>query len=278
MNISVVGCRRTRCKRCLPSYECGLLRNHRKMIRSQPERRQLALLQSTPMSGRLRRVDSVQLAATILDRLRDDQGEPARQSSGDPVTGLIGTILSQSTTDINSERALADLQAAFPDWDAVADADVSDLADAIRSGGLADQKALTIQRALRAIRERAGSITPHFLDDLDDDEAMEFLTSIKGVGQKTAACVLLFDLERDVLPVDTHVHRVTRRLGLVPDNATANRAQDLLEEIIPPEDRYAAHVLFIRHGRRVCRARAPRCPDCVWLDLCEYPKRKAGDA
>lgn len=223
-------------------------------------------------------MDSMQLAATILDRLRDDQGEPARSNSGDPVTGLVGTILSQSTSDVNSERALADLQAAFPDWDAVADAPVEEVAAAIRSGGLADQKAPTIQRALRAIRERAGEITPHFLDDLDDHEAMEFLQSIKGVGQKTAACVLLFDLERDVLPVDTHVHRVSRRLGLVPENATANRTQYLLEEIIPPEERYAAHVLFIRHGRRVCTARSPKCPECVLLDLCEYPKRKAGDA
>lgn len=223
-------------------------------------------------------MNSVQLAATILDRLRDDQGEPARSSSGDPVTGLIGTILSQSTTDINSERALADLQAAFANWDDVLAADVGDVAAAIRSGGLADQKAPTIQRALQAIRDHVGEITPRYLDDLDDGAAMGFLQSIKGVGKKTAACVLLFDLERDVLPVDTHVHRVSRRLGLVPDNATADRAQDFLEELIPPEERYAAHVLFIRHGRRICQARAPKCPECVLLDICEYPKREARSA
>ncbi|MEZ4520889.1 MAG: endonuclease III [Thermomicrobiales bacterium] len=208
--------------------------------------------------------------ALVLDRLKDAHGEPARRSSGDPIRGLVGTILSQNTSDVNSSRALNELTDAFPSWDDVLEADLSDIEDAIRSGGLATQKAPTIKRALSAIKERGPNVDGRFLDDLDDDEAMSFLTGIKGVGQKTAACVLMFDLERDVLPVDTHVHRVTGRIGFVPESATANKTQHLLEEQIAPEDRYAAHILFIRHGRTICRARNPRCDECVVADVCEY--------
>jgi endonuclease-3 len=206
--------------------------------------------------------------ATILDRLRDRYGEPARHASGDPVGGLVETILSQSTSDTNSRRAYQSLRSAFSTWNDVLDADVEEVAEAIRCGGLADQKAPTIQRALGAIKDRDSCFGGDVLDDLDDEAAMAWLQGIRGVGQKTAACVLLFDLERDVLPVDTHVHRLSRRLGLVPDSAPAGRTQLLLEEQIAPEDRYAAHVLFITHGRVTCHARKPNCRTCDLNDLC----------
>lgn len=221
--------------------------------------------------GRLHRVRTAGNIATILDRLRDQHGEPVRRSSGDPVGGLVETILSQSTTDLNSERAYRSLRAEFPTWDEVIDASVDEVAGAIRSGGLADQKAPIIQQALRTIMARHGSFGSDLLDGLDDAAAMAWLQGIKGVGQKTAACVLLFDLERDVLPVDTHVHRVSRRLGFVPDTANAGKTQQLLETQIAPVDRYAAHVLFITHGRATCRARNPQCSACVLNDLCPYP-------
>jgi len=213
---------------------------------------------------------TAQPAARILDRLRDVYGEPARRASDDPIRGLVGTILSQNTSDINSKRALENLTDAFPSWDAVLSAGLDEIEAAIRSGGLARQKAPTIQRALSAIVEHRGSIDATFLDDMADDDAMAFLTGIKGVGQKTAACVLLFDLERDVIPVDTHVHRVTRRIGLVPAATDAVRTQSVLEEQIAPGDRYAAHVLFIQHGRTICHARRPRCDACIVADLCDY--------
>lgn len=213
---------------------------------------------------------TAQPAARILDRLRDAYGEPARRASEDPIRGLVGTILSQNTSDTNSERALKNLIDEFPTWDAVLSAGIDEIEAAIRSGGLARQKAPTIHRALSAIVKRCGSIDAAFLDDKSDDEAMAFLTGIKGVGQKTAACVLLFDLERDVLPVDTHVHRVTRRIGLVPVATNAVRTQSVLEERIAPGDRYAAHVLFIQHGRTICHARRPKCDACIVAELCDF--------
>lgn len=210
------------------------------------------------------------LAAQILDRLKDVHGEPARRISTDPVRGLVGTILSQNTSDSNSERALASLVDEFPDWEDVLAADVDDIEDAIRSGGLAAQKAPTIQRAIAALCNQDGTIDATFLDEMDDAEAMAFLTGIRGIGQKTASCVLLFDFDRDVLPVDTHVHRVSRRIGLVPPKTDATRTQILLEDQVAPDDRFAAHVLFIRHGRTTCKARSPKCSDCTISDLCEY--------
>jgi endonuclease III len=213
---------------------------------------------------------TAQPAASILERLRDYYGEPVRRSSGDPISGLVGTILSQSTTDLNSERAFESLKESFNSWREVVDAPPTDVVDSIRPGGLAEQKAPTIQRALRAIEAINPDFSPDFLDQCSDDGVMEFLTSIKGVGQKTAACVLMFDLEREVLPVDTHVHRVSRRLGLVPSNADANKTQHRLEAQIGPEDRYAAHVLMIQHGRTICRSRSPGCSSCPIVDLCEY--------
>lgn len=209
-------------------------------------------------------------AAVILERLKDVHGEPARRASGDPIDGLVGTILSQNTSNTNSSRAMQSLKEEFPSWCDVLEAPVDDVADAIRSGGLADQKAPTIQRALHAVKQRTATFDRRFLDDDSNESAMDFLTSIKGVGQKTAACVLMFDLEREVLPVDTHVHRVSRRLGLVPANANPNETQHILEDQIAPEDRYAAHVLLIRHGRTTCKARIPKCEVCVLHDVCDY--------
>ena len=222
-------------------------------------------------------MSTAQPAAVILERLKDVYGEPVRHASGDPITGLVGTILSQSTTDINSERALATLRATFPGWQEVLDSPVGDVAAAIRAGGLADQKAATVKRALEAIAARSPDFDVEFMDDMSDADAMSFMTSMKGVGQKTAACVLMFDLERDVLPVDTHVHRVSRRLGLTSQRANASRAQHELEALIAPEDRYAAHVLMIQHGRKTCRARSPACDACAVSDLCEYALENSGN-
>lgn len=204
----------------------------------------------------------------VLDRLRDQFGEPERGSHEDPVSGLVSTILSQNTTDSNTERAFQGLRKRFPDWNAVVEAETAEVADAIRTGGLADQKAPRIQKALRAIFDSQGTYDLGFLADLPVRDATGWLTSLPGVGPKTAACVLLFNLERDVLPVDTHVHRVARRLKWIPENATAEQAQPLLEELIEPSERFAAHLLLIWHGRKTCKARTPRCEHCIIGDIC----------
>ncbi len=204
----------------------------------------------------------------ILAGLRSRYGEPRRYPKRPPIDDLVTTILSQHTSDVNTGRAYRSLRTTFPDWDDVVEAPNEIVADAIRMGGLAEVKAPRIQRALRDIRDRVGSFDLRFLADLPVDEARNWLTSLHGVGPKTASCVLLFSFDRPVMPVDTHVHRVSKRLGLISTRTTADQAHQLLEAIIPPEETFAAHMLFIKHGKSTCIARRPRCSDCILVQCC----------
>lgn len=206
-------------------------------------------------------------------RLREQQGPFTRKPRRGIPDELIMTVLSQHTSDVNTARAFEGLKSRFPSWDGVVDAPAREIADAIRSGGLADSKAPRIQSILSQIEEREGDIDLDRLNELSDGEVNEYLCSLPGVGPKTAACVLLFSMGRDAFPVDTHVHRVASRLGLVHERTTASRAQLLLTEGIAPELRYEFHMQLIRHGREVCKAARPRCSDCVLLDLCEAGPR-----
>jgi len=178
------------------------------------------------------------------------------------------TVLSQHTSDLNTARAFGNLKRRFRNWRSVRDADPVELADAIRSGGLADTKSVRIQRILADIEEREGDIDLRRLNDLDDQEVERYLVSLPGVGPKTAACVLLFSMGRDAFPVDTHVHRLATRLGLIPPKTTAEQAHRLLLPGIAPELRYEFHMQLIKHGREVCKAARPLCNDCVLFDLC----------
>ena len=178
------------------------------------------------------------------------------------------TVLSQHTSDSNTARAFRTLKERFPSWQAVLEADPADVADSIRSGGLADTKAPRIQRILAEIDRREGGLSLGRLDDLADDEVEDYLISLSGVGPKTAACVLLFSMGRPAFPVDTHVHRVAIRLGLVPQRSSADQAQRLLRPGVPPELRYEFHMQLIRHGREVCKPARPLCTECVLFDLC----------
>ena len=197
-------------------------------------------------------------------------GERHWDGPGDPVGGLIATILSQSTTYLNYGPAFESLLARFSSWDELADAPVDEIADAIRSGGLADQKAARIKDILLRLREERGEVTLDFLADLPPEEATRYLTSFKGVGPKTAACVLMFDLGIQVFPVDTHVFRITGRLGWLPDRATPESAHAVLEPLIPPELRYQLHVNLIAHGRALCRPQRPECGECPIRRWCGY--------
>lgn len=190
-------------------------------------------------------------------------GEPA------PIVDeVIGTVLSQHTSDVNSARAFESLKGRWPSWDAVLDAPTEDIAVAIRSGGLAEIKAPRIKSILVEIKRREGRVDLRRLEELPDEEVEAYLRSLPGVGPKTAACVLTFSMRRPAFPVDTHVHRVTARLGLIPPQTSADRAHDLLTPAIPPELRYEFHVQLVRHGRTVCKAGVPRCSECVLFDLC----------
>ena len=209
-------------------------------------------------------------AVWVCARLDAAQGEPAWRPHGDPLGALVLTMLSQHTSDRNSERAFDDLRRAFPTWDAVRLASVEKIADTIRCGGLADSKAPRIRGVLQRIFERTGATDLEFLRDLPTDEARAYLRSFSGVGPKTAACVLLFSLGRPVLPVDTHVYRVSHRIGLIPARLGDARAHDALQAQLPPGRVYAYHVHLIRHGRRVCAAQKPLCHACVLRPRCDF--------
>jgi endonuclease-3 len=200
-------------------------------------------------------------------------GELVPPRAADPLDELVLTVLSQHTSDLNAERAFGALRAAYPDWQGVVDARSGDLADVIRSGGLANTKAPRIQAILREVAEREGSYSLDRLRDLPDAEARAYLTSLPGIGPKTAAVVLSFALGRDAMPVDTHVHRVTRRLGIVPDKASAERADRILHDLVPDGLRTPLHVAFIRLGREICKAPIPRCAQCPLKDLCPTAPR-----
>jgi endonuclease III len=204
----------------------------------------------------------------ITRRLERRFGELNPPRASDPLDELILTVLSQHTSDVNADRAFTSLRAAFPSWARVVDAPEAAVADAIRSGGLANTKAPRIQAILRDVREREGAYDLERLRGLTDADARAYLTSLPGIGPKTAAVVLSFALGRDAIPVDTHVHRVARRLGLVPADASAERADRLLHELVPEGLRTRLHVGLIRLGRELCKAPVPRCPECPLLDLC----------
>jgi endonuclease-3 len=191
----------------------------------------------------------------------------------DPLSELIAVILSQHTSDVNSERAYDSLRARFPSWDAVRTAPTLEVADAIRSGGLALVKAPRIQRVLNQILEARGELSLDFLADLSLDDARAYLRTLDGVGPKSAACVLLFSLDKPAMPVDTHIHRVAGRLGLIPPRTSADAAHEQLERLVPPAEVYRFHVSLIWHGRRICKAPRPRCGECPVNALCPFPAK-----
>jgi endonuclease III len=213
-------------------------------------------------------------------RLVAQQGQPEPKPRLPIIDELVMTVLSQHTSDANTARSFAALKERFPVWEDVLSAPTEEIADAIRSGGLADQKAPRIRQILLEIEDREGSLDLARLNDLDDQAVDAYLVSLPGVGPKTAACVLTFSMGRTAFPIDTHVHRIVRRLGWIEKKRSADEAHRRLTPRIPPELRYELHMALINHGRTVCRARAPRCSECVLFDLCdEGPELlAAGDA
>jgi endonuclease-3 len=200
-----------------------------------------------------------------LDRAHGPLEPPRRW---DPLEELVFTILSQNTSDVNSERAYSALRARFPTWEALAGARPSRVAEAIRSGGLARVKAPRILAVVREIRRREGCFDLSWMREASDEDVDGYLSSLPGVGPKTVACVLAFSLGRAALPVDTHVHRVATRLGLIPPGMPAAKAYPALAELVPPRLRVSMHVGLIRHGRTLCKAGRPRCEECPLVDLC----------
>jgi len=245
------------------------------------------------------------LVAFVLDKLAELYGRPVWQRAHDPMTELVLTILSQNSADVNAEHGFESLRRRFPsaaetaagassakinrpgwggagldpapppDWDAVENAQLPELIDAIRPAGLAFQKAPTIHAALRAVRERRGDHSLEFLAEMPALEARDWLSSIPGIGKKTASVTLLFAFGMPLMPVDRHVERVSKRIGLIPAKTTANDAHELFLAILEPDQMYEAHVGLITHGRQLCHARNPACGRCPIAPRCRYVDPKA---
>ncbi len=216
------------------------------------------------------------LASEVHHRLLDFYGQPVWRNPYSAVDELVSTILSQNTNDTNRDRAYTSLRRQFPTWEAVRDADPASVVAAIRSAGLANQKGPRIQHVLREISRERGSLELDFLQELPLEEARAWLKKFKGVGPKTAAIVLLFSLGRPAFPVDTHIYRVTGRVGLRPEKMTVEDAHIHLEMLFPPETYYAAHLNIIRLGREICAARKPACGRCPLREICNYALSRAG--
>lgn len=212
-------------------------------------------------------------ALLVHQRLLEFYGEPTWRNPLPPMDELISTILSQNTNDNNRDTAFNALRASFPTWEAVRDAPTEQIIEAIRPAGLGNQKGPRIQQVLREISAERGNLDLWFLKNLPLEEARAWLTRFNGVGPKTAAIVLCFSLGHPAFPVDTHIYRVTGRIGLRPEKMSVEEAHTHFEALFPPETYYAAHLNFIRLGREICHARKPDCPACPIRPLCDYGKK-----
>ena len=204
----------------------------------------------------------------LMPPLEELYGRPRLRPHRDPLGELILTILSQNTADTNSGRAFNAMMRRYGSWQEIAEAPPEELVETIRFGGLAQQKAPRIQAVLRAVENRSPAWDLSFLSDMPLEEARAWLRGLPGVGPKTAACVLLFALGLPAMPVDTHVERVAKRLGLIPEKMTADKAHEALEAFVDAADYYRFHMLLIKHGRRTCSARNPACARCPLVERC----------
>ena len=211
-----------------------------------------------------------QRTAWYVRKLEEHFGEPVWKGRRSPVDSLIKTVLSQSTNDRNRDRAYDELRRRFPTWAEVAAADPQDIAEAIRVAGLANQKSVRIRDILRWLAQHNGGFELDNLCEMDIQQALEWLGHLKGIGVKTLAVVLMFACGRDVFPVDTHVHRIVRRLGLVPENADPVKTFWQMAELVPPGKSYSFHMNLLKLGRTICKARNPDCQACPLRQNCQY--------
>jgi len=204
-------------------------------------------------------------------------GDRRWRRHAEPIDELIATVLSQHTNDINRDRAFEQLKKRFPSWEQVLRAPVRSIASAIKPAGLSNQKAPRIKAILQRIAEaNDGNLSLEFLKEMPTGEAFEWLKNLPGVGPKTAACVLLFSFGKPVFPIDTHIFRISKRLGWLDEKVTEAKANELLDQIVPNEIKYRLHLNMIAHGRQICRPQKPKCQDCVLRNLCEYFRIQQG--
>ncbi len=206
----------------------------------------------------------------IIQNLERTCGVPENRRTSSPLDMLVKIILSQATSDTNSDRTFAALKKRFPTWDAALRARTPTLAETIRAGGLANQKAAVIKDLLGQIKEKHGALDLDFLHEFSNEEAVRYLSQFRGIGPKTVACTLLFACRKEVFPLDTHIFRILRRVGLIPQKCTDARAHELMNRIVPAGKFYSFHVNLVRHGRAICRPREPLCERCPIVEYCDY--------
>jgi endonuclease-3 len=206
----------------------------------------------------------------IIQNLERAYGVPVPPAKSDPLDMLTKIILSQATNDVNSHRAFAELKKRFPTWEDALRARVSTIAKAIKSGGLANQKAATIKNILQQIKAERGALDLSFLYEMSNEEATKYLSQFRGIGPKTVACTLLFSCGKETFPLDTHIFRILRRVGLIPARCSDQFAHELMNRLVPAGKFYSFHVNLIRHGRTLCRPRYPVCQRCPIVEYCDY--------
>ncbi|MFO7793469.1 MAG: endonuclease III [Candidatus Nanohaloarchaea archaeon] len=204
----------------------------------------------------------------INQRLKDYYGEPERPTDQSGIDYLVETILSQNTNDINRDKAFKQLKEKYDSWDQVEKSDREELIDTIRVAGLGPTKAERIQESLRIVREDQGEYSLEFIDEMSIEDGKKWLTDIPGIGPKTAAIILCFYFGKPVMPVDTHVHRISQRLGLIPEGTSREKAHEILEDRVPDELIYEFHILLIYHGREHCKAQNATCCEGPLADIC----------
>lgn len=218
----------------------------------------------------LERIKEEKPFSHIVQNLENTFGEPKLTKKSDALAMLIKIILSQATTDTNSRRTFENLKKKFGTWGKVSAAETNEIADTIRLGGLANQKANVIKDLLMQIKENHGTLSLKFVDKMTDEAARKYLLQFRGIGPKTAACTLLFALHKEVFPLDTHIFRILKRMGVLPEKITDAKAHKLLDELAPHGKFYSLHVNLIRLGRKICRPREPLCEQCPLIEYCDY--------
>ncbi len=206
----------------------------------------------------------------IVQNLENTFGDPHLAPKSDALAMLIKIILSQATNDANSRRTFQNLRKHFKDWEAVLKADETEIADSIRLGGLANQKAKVIKSLLQKLKEIHGTLSLEFLEEMSSEKAREFLLEFRGIGPKTVACALLFALHKEVFPLDTHIFRIFKRMGILPAQISDANAHRLLDALALTGKFYSLHVNLIRLGRKICRPREPLCEQCPLIEYCDY--------
>lgn len=210
----------------------------------------------------------------IIQNLENTFGEPKLKAKSDPLSMLVNIILSQATTDILSRKTFQNLKKNFKTWNEAAKADETEIADAIRLGGLANQKAKVIKNILEQIKQKHGSLSLKFLNKMPDEEARDYLLEFRGIGPKTVACTLLFSLHKEIFPLDTHIFRILKRMGILPEKISDEKAHKLLDELVPKGKFYSLHVNLIRLGKQICRPREPLCEQCPLIEYCDFGMNK----